>query len=192
MSHYTAYNDELLVSLIKDDDVVAFRVLYDRYWKQLLVKANYLLRSNEDAEDVVHDIFVDLWKRKAELAIENTFRTYISAAVNYTCLRKVAERKMVTLNSGNYKYESADLSTQQYLSLRDLQYQFNIALNELPEKCRLIFRMSREEGMTDKQIANELDLSLHTIRTQIHRAITKLKFSLGQLLFLLLFFRIIF
>lgn len=188
MSHYAAYNDELLLSLIRDDDVVAFRVLYDRYWKQLLVKANYLLRSNEDAEDVVHDIFVDLWKRKAELTIENTFRTYISAAVNYMCLRKVAERKTVTLNSGNYKYESADLSTQQYLSFRDLQYQFNIALNELPEKCRLIFRMSREEGMTDKQIASELDLSLHTIRTQIHRAITKLKFSLGQLLFLLLFF----
>lgn len=166
---------------------MAFRVLYDRYWKQLLVKANYLLRSNEDAEDVVHDIFVDLWTRKAELAIENTFRAYICAAVNYLCLRKIAQRKVVTLDPVSYKYESADLTTQQCLSLRELQSRFNIALNQLPEKCRLIFRMSREEGMTDKQIASELDLSLHTIRTQIHRAITKLKFSIGQLLFLVVF-----
>lgn len=182
MSNYTAHTDEELLSLIKDDDVAAFRVLYDRYWKQLLIKANYLLRSNHDAEDAVHDIFTDIWKRKAELVLESSFRAYISAAVNYACLRKLAERKVVPLAPANY--DSADLSTQQYLSLRELQNRFNLALGELPEKCRLIFRMSREEGLTDKQIAHKLDLSLPTIRTQMHRAITKLKFSLGLLLFL--------
>lgn len=181
MSHYNAYTDEELLSFIKDDDADAFRVLYDRYWKQLLLKANYLLRSNQDAEDAVHDVFTDIWKRKEELKLENTFRTYISAAINYTCLRKVAERKCVVFNAENSPAESPDLSTQQYLSLRELQSRFNLALSELPEKCRLIFRMSREEGKTDKQIAHELDLSLPTIRTQMHRAISKLKFSLSQI-----------
>lgn len=188
MNKYIAYTDENLLSLIKDDDVTAFRVLYNRYWKQLLVKANCLLRSNQDAEDVVHDIFVDIWKRKAGLRLENTFRTYISAAVHYACLRKVAERKVVPFYLANDQYESPDLSTQHYLSLRDIQHQFDLALNELPEKCRLIFRMSREGGMTDKQIARQLDLSLPTIRTQMHRAITKLKFSLGQLLLIVFVF----
>ncbi len=151
------------------------------YWKQLLIKANYLLRSNHDAEDAVHDVFTDIWKRKEELKLENTFRTYISAAINYTCLRKVAERKVVVLSEDNLRPESPDLSTQHYLSLRELQTRFNLALSELPEKCRLIFRMSREEGMTDKQIARQLNLSPPTVRTQMHRAITKLKFSLGQI-----------
>lgn len=174
-----AYTDEELLSLIKDNDVTAFRVLYDRYWKQLLSKANHLLHSSQDAEDAVHDIFVDLWRRRTELAVENTFRTYVTSAINYACLRKMAERKVVPFATGNY--EAQDLSTQQYLSLRELQQRFNLALNELPEKCRLIFRMSREEGLSDKQIANELDLSLPTIRTQKHRALAKLKFSLQQL-----------
>lgn len=172
---------------MKDDDAAAFRVLYDRYWKQLLVKANHLLCSNQDAEDAVHDVFTDIWKRKEELSLENTFRTYISAAINYTCLRKVAERKVVVFNTENSRSESPDLYTQQYLSLRELQSRFNLALSELPEKCRLIFRMSREEGMTDKQIARQLDLSLPTIRTQMHRAITKLKFSLSQIRVLFFF-----
>lgn len=179
MSSCPANTDEELLSLIKESDVIAFRALYDRYWKQLLVKANYLLRSNQDAEDAVHDIFVDIWKRRTELVVENTFRTYVSAAINYTCLRKLADRKVISLATG--KHETVDFSTQQYLSLRDLQQQFNLALNDLPEKCRVIFRMSREQGLTDKQIAHELDLSLPTIRTQKHRALTKLKFSLEQL-----------
>lgn len=170
---------------MKNEDVLAFQVLYDRYWKQLLIKSSYLLRSSQDAEDVVHDIFVDLWKRRADLVLENTFRTYIHAAINYLCLRKIATRKVVVLDPANFQFESADHSTQQFLSLRELQSRFNLALNDLPEKCRIIFQMSRDAGMTDKQIASELQLSLHTIRTQMHRAITKLKFSIGQLALLL-------
>jgi RNA polymerase sigma-70 factor (family 1) len=181
LNHYNAYTDEELLSFIHDDNADAFRVLYNRYWKQLLIKANHLLGSNQDAEDAVHDVFTDIWKRKEELSLEHSFRTYISAAINYTCLRKLAERKVVVLNAENARSESPDLSTQQYLSLRELQQRLNLALTELPEKCRLIFRMSREEGMTDKQIARELDLSVPTIRTQMHRAITKLKFSLSQI-----------
>jgi RNA polymerase sigma-70 factor (family 1) len=185
LNHYDHYTDEELLSFIKNDDVASFRILYDRYWKQLLLKANHLLRSNQDAEDVVHDVFTDIWKRKNEIDLETSFRAYVGAAVNYSCLRKLAERKVIAINAES---ESADLSTQQYLSLRELQKRFNLALGELPEKCRLIFRMSREEGLSDKEIASKLQLSLPTIRTQIHRAITKLKWSLGQFLFLVFFF----
>ncbi len=185
MRSYHSYDDEYLFVLLKEGDEKAFTELYDRYWKKLLVRANILLRSQEDAEELVHDIFVKLWNKREKLHILNSFKTYVAAMLQYGCFRVLAKRRQHRRNEMTGEVpEPADLSTQQWLDFEDLREELEIAVSRLPERCKLIFRLSREDELSDKEIAQELQLSVHTVRTQMHRALQKLKTAINIFSFL--------
>src|ERR1700754_1509466 len=93
MALHASYSDEQLVALLRDSSEAAFTALYDRYWKRLLIRAKLLLHSHEDAEELVHDIFVKLWKKRASLTIEHSFHTYVAAMLQYGCFEVLATRK---------------------------------------------------------------------------------------------------
>lgn len=178
---YSSHTDEYLFSLLQNDDEKAFTELYERYWKKLLIRGNLLLHSQEDAEELVHDIFVSLWKKRKTIHILNSFHTYIAAMLQYGCFHVLATRKKrqseaMTEDAG----EAADLSTQEWLDFNDLRAELEAAVRRLPEKCQLVFRLSREQSLSDKEIAEKLDLSVNTVRTQMHRALHKLKTSLNS------------
>lgn len=182
MESYRSHTDEILFSFVQNRDERAFTELYDRYWKKLLVRAHLLLNSHEDAEEVVHDIFVNLWKKRATpLRIQNSFHTYIAAMLKYKCFEVLAKRrqKRSKIILGK-ELEEADNSTQQWLDFEYLQEELEKAVCLLPERCQLIFRLSREQMLTDKEVAERLDLSVNTVRTQMHRALQKLKTSLNS------------
>lgn len=179
------HKDEYLFSLLRNDDEKAFTELYERYWKKLLARANVLLHCQEDAEEVVHDIFVSLWNKRATLHILHTFHTYVVAMLQYSCFKILAKRKRNPIkNIGAIEMRAPDLSTQQWLDFNDLREELESGVKQLPDKCQLIFRLSREQHLSDKEIAGKLDLSLNTVRTQKHRALQKLKTSFTHFFFL--------
>ncbi len=180
MNSFAHYTDEELLGLLKSDDNNAFRELYERYWKKLLVRASILLDSNEDAEELVHDIFVKLWRKRNTIALRHSFHTYIAAMLQYACFEVLASRKRSVSVKNNEMPHLADTSTQEYLDFDSLRIQLEDAVKQLPDKCQLIFRLSREEGLPDKVIADKLDVSVNTVRTQIARALRKLKASLNS------------
>jgi len=79
------------------------------------------------------------------------------------------------------RLEMADLSTLQWLDFEALREELEKAVTQLPEKCRLIFRLSREQHLSDKEIAQELHLSVNTVRTQMQRALQKLKTAINTI-----------
>jgi len=179
MALYSSHTDEQLVAFLSEGEEAAFTELYDRYWKKMLVRAVILLHSHEDAEELVHDIFVKLWKKRNSLSLTHSFHTYIAAMLQYGCFEVLANRKRRRMAVMSAELpELADLSTQQFLDFEALRAQLETAVQELPEKCQLIFRLSREQGLSDQAIADQLDVSVNTVRTQMHRALTKLKTSL--------------
>lgn len=189
MRSYHSHDDEHLFLLLKDDDEKAFTELYDRYWKKLLVRANMLLHSQEDAEELVHDIFVTLWNKRGKLSILHSFHTYVAAMLQYGCFRVLAKRRRLRSNEVTGEAEElADLSTQHWLDFEHLREELEAAVSRLPEKCRLIFRLSREQYLSDKEIARELQLSVHTVRTQMYRALQKLRTAVNIFFFLSVFF----
>jgi RNA polymerase sigma-70 factor (ECF subfamily) len=180
MELYPSHPDEHLFSLLKNDDERAFTELYERYWKKLLVRANILLNSREDAEELVHDIFVSLWNKRDTLVILHSFHTYIAAMLQYGCFKILAKRRHLRIKkTAGADPDPVDFSTQQWLDFNDLRNEMEMAVNRLPDKCRLIFRLSREEHLSDKEIARRLDLSVNTVRTQMHRALQRLRASLS-------------
>lgn len=187
MTALCTHTDEQLFQLLKGSQESAFTELYDRYWKKLLIRAQILLNNREDAEEVVHDIFVQLWEKRHTIEIQKKFVTYLSAMLQYRCFKVLADRKRrpATINEKGpavaaHELDIADTSTEEYLDFASLRSELEQGIGLLPEKCQLIFRYSREEGLTNKQIAAKLDISVNTVRTQMGRALKKLKTSLGS------------
>jgi RNA polymerase sigma-70 factor (ECF subfamily) len=185
MYSYSSHTDEYLFSLLQNNDERAFVELYERYWRKLLIRANYLLDSHEDAEELIHDIFVTLWEKRDSIYILNSFRAYIFAMLQYGSLRILASRKRNrTKPMLDEMPEKADYSTQDWLDFDSLREELESAINQLPERCQLIFRMSREQGLSDKAIAEKLYISVNTVRTQMYRALQKLKAIVNFFFFL--------
>jgi len=179
-----SYTDEQLAELVRSGDEPAFTALYDRYWKKLLLKGYLLLGSTEDAEELVHDIFVTLWKKRERVVIRETFHGYISAMLQYAAFKILAERKRKwELRSSLELPEVADHSTQQWLDFEYLRSELETAIRQLPDKCRLVFELSRKEGLSDQEIAKQMEISINTVKTQKRRALEKLKTSLNSFFF---------
>ncbi len=185
MSSYFTYSDVQLVELLKTGDDGAFTALYDRYWEKLLARAILRLKSTEDAKEVVQDVFIRLWNRREILTIQNSFYTYIAAALKYEIIRRLAERKKrhsdvtgLIEDAGVLKVQ--DHATQHQLDFHDLQQRLEASIQQLPEKCRLVFRLSREKGLSEKEIAEALQISPKTVQGHITHAINSLRSSLNS------------
>lgn len=153
---------------------------------------NYI-QANEDAENVVQDVFVVLWEKKDELELSCTLTTYLFTLVKNRCLNylrhKLIEEEFNTqmkeeLGFKLYALESLEYS---YPSEKELQAVIQRALDALPERCREVFIKSRIEGLKYKEISEELGISVNTVENHIVTALKKLRVALKDYLPLLLF-----
>lgn len=175
MSDPSIHTDEELVFLMKEDNQAAFTILYERYWKKLVVQAYYILKTGEGAEEVVQEVFLDLWNRRAALQITHTFHTYIAAAIKYKILRRLSREKKEKERRAAWTAVEEDTTTQEWLDFQAMRNSLEAAVQQLPEKCQLVFRLSREAGMTEKEIASELNISVKTVETHLSRALKSLR-----------------
>ncbi|MFX1703940.1 RNA polymerase sigma-70 factor, ECF subfamily [Chitinophaga ginsengisegetis] len=187
MSGLNELNDNQLYQRLADDDQRAFELLYERYWKQMVYKAFCKLDSSKDAEELVQDTFIDIWKSRKRIVLKHSFHTFIAAIVRYKIIAKIAARNKSPRDFVDIsQIQVTEDSTERLLYLRDLNAEIELAVKALPEKCQMVFRMSREEGKSDKQIAAELYISQKTVEAHLHKALKILRRALGKLHFLLL------
>jgi len=181
MGLFEKLSDEKLVALIAENNSKAFRILYLRYWNRMLAKAFSLLQSYDLAEEVVQDAFINFWRRRHTLQLKYSFHTYIASVVKYEVMAKLANRNKQPLYIEDITFANpADHSTQQWLDFDELQDQIQSTILTLPDKCQLVFRLSREEGLTAKQISDTLNISHKTVEAHISKAIKTLRISLSS------------
>ena len=177
------WTDALLLDLIRqEDDRAAFSELYNRYWEKLFLLAANALNSPEEAEECVQDIFCSLWNRRHTLQLKYTLYTYLAVAVKYrviNILDSAYRKRYRTTDAELAEMEVYAPSGEALLLEKELFAQLENAVAMLPEKCRLVFKMSREESKTHKQIAEELNISEKTVNNHLTRAIKVLGGHLG-------------
>jgi len=180
MARYSSaeWTDDMLLDLIRqEDDALAFAELYHRYWDKIFYLAANALDSGEEAKECVQDIFCSLWTRRHTLELNYSVYTYLAVAVKY--------RVINILNSAYHKrhhqhvveLEQVEIGTpsaETALLEKELFARLEKAVSLLPEKCQLVFRMSREEGKSHRQIAEELDISEKTVNNHLTKAIKDL------------------
>ena len=184
MSTYSGLSDQELAALLKQGEHAAFTAIYKRYWKKLL---HYALQKTSDpmeAENMVQDVFVSLWKRRAELPFSGELSRYLTVSVKYrviTLFHKQHARRLFEENALLSGHLSDD-STREYLDLAELREQLEHLVNALPEKAQLIYRMNKENDMSHREIADQLGMNEKAVNTQLVRARKTLRVGLNSFL----------
>lgn len=181
MATLSTLPDSELLDLLKSGDHAAFTEIYNRYWDKLYVVAYNRLSDELEAEEAVQNIFLSLWKRKETLQLTHSLSTYLSVSVKYQIFTRLAQLKRERQRTDQLKIVAVEgqETTAEWLSEKELKKQLEEAVNTLPEKCRLVFQLSREENLTNKQIAEELDISEKTVEGHMTKALTTLRGSLN-------------
>lgn len=185
---YRTYANDELVRLLQQDDAEAFTEIYRRYWQKMFAIAINRLHDSSLAEDVVHDVFASLWANRSEAAIQ-TIENYLAVATKYMVLTRL---KQQARQQQLLQQAPATLAINDEVELRMQQRQLLARIAEeverLPEKCRLIFKYSREAGMPVKEIARVLQLSPKTVENQLTKALRQLRVATRSLFMMLVLF----
>lgn len=186
-----SWTDEALLDLIRvKNDRVAFSELYNRYWEKIFLMAVNALNSKEEAEECVQDIFCSIWNRRETLKLKYSLYTYLAVAVKYrviNILDRAFHKRGPAQNLDCYENESYAPSAETLLLEKELFEKLENAIAQLPEKCRLVFKMSREELKTHKEIAAELNISPKTVNNHLTKALKDLsdKMSVSSVAFII-------
>lgn len=187
---FTKSTDQELIALIAKDNREAFAALYQRYWDKVFAVALHRLGDVHEAEEVVQEIFLSLWARRNSLKLTHSLQTYLSVAVKYRVINHLARqyRRQLHLNELTNTAPAILNNTVEWLNEKELRSQLEKGIGALPEKCRIVFLLSREENKTYAEIAAELNISQKTVEAHMGKALSTLRQSIkvAAPLFLLL------
>ncbi len=172
-------SDTTVIDKLKKGDKAAFDELFRTHYKYLVVIAHKYLNDRDGARDMVQDVFLDIWKRRADLKIDQSAKFFLRRAVINNCLARKRKSDRITINSELVSVDrSGDNSTADQLAFNDINDFVNNVINELPERCREVFILSRKKEMSHKEIAAELDISTKTIENQMTKALKIIRLEL--------------
>lgn len=185
MTAYNGLSDVELTVLLKDGDHYAYSVIYQRYWAVLFRHARRMLQDEEQAADVIQDLFTFVWANTAELDIRTSISSYLYAALRNRILKifrheKVARKYMDMLPDMELHGQNP---TDENMREKELAALIEREVSMLPPKMREIFELSRKAHLSYKQIAEETNVSEGTVKKQVYNALKVLRARLGMLFF---------
>ncbi|ATP57387.1 RNA polymerase sigma-70 factor [Pedobacter ginsengisoli] len=177
--------DSVLIKYLKDGNRIAFNAIYFRYAEVLYQYALNILKEPDDCEDVVQNIFIWLWENRQQLQISN-LRGYLLAATKFNLTRKIvsSKRREEILSS---TFQADPIYEEESLEIKELRSAIFEGIQLLPPKARQIYQLSREDHLSNKEIAARLGISEKTVEAQITISLKKLKTHLGKMSFWIFF-----
>lgn len=172
-------SDKKLLSLIGKGNEFAFSQLFDRYWRSLLSSALKVLNDEQAAEDVVQEVFIDLWNRRADLKITN-LKGYLHTAIRYQTAKLISRTKFTADHEEVLQSVEAYTNPERGLHLDDLNNQIDASLSKLTPRCKEIFVQSRFENLSNKEIAERNGISIRTVENYLTSALSELRLTLGN------------
>lgn len=174
--------EKKLVHRLKNDDRIAFEKLFQMYAERIYYFTIKYIKNKEEAEEITQEVFVRLWNRRFDLKTDLSFSSYLFMIAKNAVIDLLRKRQKEL----NYNDEiSSDLNLKSGNTVDSVEYKelsklVSKSINDLPEKRKQIFLLSRDEGLTYKQISEKLDISIKTVESHMRLALQQLKKSIGK------------
>lgn len=182
MTNYSSYNDQELIFLLKEGEELAFTEIYRRHWHMLYLHAWKILNDKDEAKDLVQDFFFTFWEKSSTLDIKTNLKGYLYRGMTNRVLNAIRKQKtnndFIDLIAAEFEYN--DNTTIEVIDERQLIELIDTELAQLPPKSRHIFEMSRKEFLSNKEIAERLDMTEEAVKKQVQRSVKFLKQKLGH------------
>ncbi|RZL99757.1 MAG: RNA polymerase sigma-70 factor [Pedobacter sp.] len=185
---YKNETEEALLVQIKAGDYAAFDELYSRHFQTVYGMAYNILRDQQQSQDIVQDIFVWFWEHRSQWNLTSS-RGYLLTAVKFKTSNYFRQNKVKeTFYTGLAKQRMSAVDESILLEVKELNNLIMSLTAELPARCQEVFKLSRFEHLSNREIAEKLDITEKAVEAQITSALKKLKDKLGKGHILLYFF----
>jgi RNA polymerase sigma-70 factor (family 1) len=174
-------NDYELLALFKEGQRSAYEEIYHRYWAILYGHARRMVQSDEDAKDLIQDVFSVFWLDGPSLKLRTTLSAYLYTLVRYKVFNLIDRKKVRSdyLSSLEDFIRKNEYSGEYRLREKQMEQLIDKEIRALPQKMREVFELSRKANMNYRQIAEKLNISDNTVKKQMSNALKILRSRLG-------------
>lgn len=193
MQKLNGLDESKIITRLKEGDQTAFEILFRFYYPGLVVFASQITFDKDEAAEIVQDFFVRLWEKRSAIKDAASLKSYFFTSVKNRSLNYLnkAEIQTQTIEQLKYLAENSVLYEPDIFVESELQEKIKAAINKLPARCGEIFVMSRFQGLSNDEIATNLDISKRTVETQISNALKVLRLELKEYVGMLILLGII-
>lgn len=183
-------DEKLLVSKLRNSEVKSFDILFGKYSEKLYRFSFSLLKNNEDSKEIVQETFFRVWEKRREIDSSKSFKSFLFT-ISY---HLIIDQLRLKLKDQEYRsflkeyFKTEELRLNSEPDYETLNRQITAIIEELPAKRKQIFTLSREKGLTHKDIAGQLNISVKTVENQINLALKLIKSRLGNDIFPVMLF----
>ena len=166
-----------LLSKLKEGNIKALEILYNKHYSNLCLYLLLVFKNELLVEHIAQDIFIYIWEKRETLEIKTSLESYLYSAGRYKALNQIRDAKRRELIRKNMFAPDAEYINEldSVLEVQELEKIIQKAIDTLPVRCQKIFRLSREEDLSYKEIAEFLNLSVNTVEGQMAIALKKLR-----------------
>ncbi|WP_285059163.1 RNA polymerase sigma-70 factor [Pedobacter ginsengisoli] len=180
MADYAAYTDQELLSLIRAGDHVAFNEVHKRLFKVLFKAAHNVLKDEDACMDIVQEVFVWFWEHRDRHSM-NSIKGYLLMAIKYQVANYIRSGKVrASFFERMAALKLSESFEDDTLEVKELKAIIEKFTGQLPDRCAEVFRLSRQEHLTNKEIASRMGISEKTVEVQITTALKRLRAHLGN------------
>ena len=171
------------IETLKQGDTKAFDDIFRSYYQPLCIYAKKILQGDPmQAEDIVQQTFVKLWETRTKIDIQTSLKSYLYKSVHNTALNKLRHLKTKTKYQEHALRQLELHRSYQPEAHQELSQKIQAAISSLPKQCRYIFELSRFEELKYREIADQLQISVKTVETQMGKALKILRSQLAEYL----------
>jgi RNA polymerase sigma-70 factor (ECF subfamily) len=179
--------DSSILKLLSEGDTDTFEMLFNTYYKPLVAYSNTILKDQDEAEDIVQQVFITVWNKKQDLGNVQSLKSYLYRSVYNSSLNRIKQLSVRQEYAKDYVL-SHSMGTEAVGRQQELQQRIEMAMEQLPEQCGKIFRMSRFEQLKYQEIADKMGLSIKTVENQMGKALKLMREHLKEYLPLFILF----
>ena len=174
-------DDKELYRKLREGDEQAFKALFQKYYSPMCHFARQFLHDSQMAEETVQELFVHLWEKRQSLTIETSVKHYFFRSIRNQCLNQIQHQKVRQQYASHVmEWSQQEADPEQYYIEVDLIKRIEKSIESLPPKRQEIFRLSREQGLKYKEIADQLNISIKTVEAQMGLALKHLRDELKE------------